>query len=211
MQDISKISWRDYIEERQRSRRFLMAVVFFILCSLLCSVIVNFVDQRSGYMLYDPLHKLDPVDFTYAIVGIEYFCILFTLAHVIKKPGELIFGLYCYAFLMLLRSITLYSVALSAPQGIIPLRDPLVQVFTGGVSFQLNDLFFSGHTAFCFINFFLLPKGYSRYVILICSLLIGSMLIIQRVHYSWDVLFAFAACYMVYQGSKRYLPMAKIS
>jgi len=87
----------------------------------------------------------------------------------------------------------LLLVPLAVPEGAIPLADPLVKLFTGGVHYHSNDLFFSGHTAFCFVNFFLVPRGWRRWVIIAASLAVGTMLVVQRVHYTVDILGAYAA------------------
>jgi hypothetical protein len=186
------LAWAD-LHDRRNALRFGIAWVVFLTALGLCSMTVNYMDGRAGQRLSDSLHVLQPVNFTYAILALEYLCIGIGMRHALRCPENFIRLGYCYSLLFFLRTISLLAVPLAAPEGAIPLTDPLVQLFTGGVYYHMNDLFFSGHTAFCFINFFLVPRGVQRWVILTCSVLVGTMLIVQRVHYTVDVLTSFVA------------------
>lgn len=186
------------LKERQSAIRFGIAWIVFFLSLGLCSTIVNYVEARDGFIFEDPLHFFTPRDFTYFILLLEYLCVGLGLRHALRSPENFIRLGYCYSLLFLLRAITLLSVPLTVPTGAIPLADPLVQLFTGGIQYQNNDLFFSGHTAFCFINYFLVPKGKLRTVIITASIVVGILLIAQRVHYTVDVVCAFPAAIIAY-------------
>ena len=152
------------------------------------------IEGREGILLSDPLHIIKPHNFTLLILAAEYFAIGMGLWQALRTPSELmLFGTTC-GFIMLLRMLTLVAVPLAPPAGSIPLRDPVVGFCTGGAQYQLNDLFFSGHTAFCFINSYFVRSKRQKTCIVLLSISIGIMLIIQRVHYTADIVFAFAAC-----------------
>lgn len=185
------------LRDRRNAVRFGIAWAVFFTSLGICSLTVNYVDTRAGYRFTDPLHVLSPMDFTYAILGLEYFCVGLGLRHALRSPENWVRLGYCYSALFLLRTVTLLLVPLAAPEGAIPLTDPLVKLFTGGVHYHSNDLFFSGHTAFCFVNFFLVPRGWQRWVILAASLAVGAMLIVQRVHYGVDIVGAFMTAFIV--------------
>ncbi|MDM8176234.1 phosphatase PAP2-related protein [Olivibacter sp. 47] len=56
--------------------------------------------------------------------------------------------------------------------------------------FYYQRSFFSGHTSTMFLIFLCLPNRVDKLLALIATLLVGSMVLIQHVHYSIDVLAA---------------------
>jgi membrane-associated phospholipid phosphatase len=100
-----------------------------------------------------------------------------------------------------LRITSLYIFTLETPEGIIPLVDPFLErVAYGGNAVFTKDLFFSGHTSTLFIIFLLEDKRNLKIVILISTILIGLLLIWQRVHYTIDVLGAVIVTSLVVEG-----------
>lgn len=101
-------------------------------------------------------------------------------------------------------------VPLEPPVDIIPLQDDFLSgtFYDGRV--LLKDLFFSGHTASIAVLAFLIQdKKWSR-MILTMSIIVGSMLIMQHVHYTIDVvcayMFAYLACTIgIYTGERTLL------
>ena len=77
----------------------------------------------------------------------------------------------------------------------IILKDPFLNTFL----YQLNkntglynqhDLFFSGHTANLFLVSILYRDKRLKYFFLLITFFMGTFLVLQRAHYSIDVLFA---------------------
>lgn len=97
----------------------------------------------------------------------------------------------------------MYMISLESPVGIILLQDDFLLNTTYANTVLEKDLFFSGHTASVVILFYLVEHKFVSIALLIMIFVIGSMLIIQHVHYTIDVLAAYAFAYISYKsGSK---------
>ena len=97
--------------------------------------------------------------------------------------------------LLILRSITLFLFRLDADPNMITLSDPILNT----IFYQLNentgmynqhDLFFSGHIANLFIISLLYDNRKIKYFFLIITFIVAVLLVVQRAHYSIDVIFA---------------------
>jgi hypothetical protein len=81
-------------------------------------------------------------------------------------------------------------VPLNPPEGLIPLIDPISNLAYGRAEYITKDLFFSGHTSSQFLIFLCLTNKGDKMIALFSAILVGSMVLIQHVHYSIDVLAA---------------------
>lgn len=90
--------------------------------------------------------------------------------------------------------IALYLTPLEAPQGTIPLVDPIAHA--DGTVF-VRDLFFSGHTATTYLVFLVCRRAHWRWKALFFAVAVatGAMVVVQKTHYTIDV---FAAPFFVY-------------
>ena len=79
--------------------------------------------------------------------------------------------------------------------------DPITNAFYGKV-YITRDLFYSGHTSTIFLIFLCLRRRWDRLLALIGSLIVGSLLLVQHVHYTIDVLGAFVFTYPLYWCGK---------
>ena len=107
-----------------------------------------------------------------------------------------------------LRSITLFFVPLEPPSNIIPLHDEfLTNTFYAG-SQNLKDLFFSGHAATLFLFYFFATNKILKYVFLVAAISVSIGVVMQHVHYSYDVIaapiFAYIAYRFIVKFSKHY-------
>jgi membrane-associated phospholipid phosphatase len=88
---------------------------------------------------------------------------------------------------------------LNAQKGLIILVDPLSNIFYGN-TFITKDLFYSGHTSTAFLMFLCLQKKPDKIFAVIATFMIGTLLLVQHVHYTVDVLaaplFAFFSWYI---------------
>lgn len=91
---------------------------------------------------------------------------------------------------------------LNPPIGLIPMVDPLTNAFYGKV-YITKDLFYSGHTSTIFLIFLCLRQRWDRLMTFVGTLIVGSLLLVQHVHYTIDVLGAFVFTYPLYWIGKK--------
>jgi len=177
------------VRKRELTHTFL-ALGALILIAFLFTKFLSFHEQRSnqlGWVFNDPAYRLlKPSDLSVLIFSITYGAILLYTALNYKTHGFAIRAFVCYAFLLLLRIPSLSLVPLQVHPELIYLKDPFLNelVYPSRIT---NDLFFSGHVGLMCIFFLISGK---RVVFLILGTVVGVSLVIQRVHYSIDVLAA---------------------
>jgi len=71
-----------------------------------------------------------------------------------------------------------------------------------------KDLFFSGHTAILVLTILCLEKKSDKIIGIIATVIVGSLLLVQHVHYTLDVIAAPIIVYPLYKLS-RFLITAK--
>jgi hypothetical protein len=159
-----------------------------------------FIQARSGATLPDPLLDLLPVlDVSWPIFTIIYVSVAVTLAHVLPRPLALLRLMGAYWLMQVCRVGLLLLLPLEPPPGLLPLRDPLIDTFIYVAAGPITkDLFFSGHTATAVLLALAVAPGTRRRWLLAAAAAIGLLVLVQRVHYTYDVLaapfFAFG-CY----------------
>ena len=171
---------------------------------------LTWVERRPGVILPDAvLALIPPRDVTWITFGLIYAGLITAVVVLLPYPRRLVLGMQAYVTLMLMRMGTILVTPLEAPPGMIPLRDPLVQVAWDG-SVLTRDLFFSGHTSTMFLLALLAPGRRSRAFFLACTAVVGICVLWQHVHYTIDVLvaplFAFVSVVLVsrlHQGLSR--------
>lgn len=149
--------------------------------------------NRSGYAFNDSVLNLFPRgDFSVYIFGITYSSLLIYILFSLTKINEVSKFAVAYGLILLTRIITLTLVPLREPIGLVSLNDPILykMIFDGEIT---ADLFYSGHTAFVFAMFFLSKK----YIFLILGIVVGTLLMMQRVHYSIDIAAAIPFAYLI--------------
>ena len=158
-----------------------------------------FNEQRIGFQLIDPiLSALPPTDLSRPIFICTYSTIILGLLVSLRTPLYALRTIYAVCALLALRMIAMYLVPLEPPIGIIPLEDELLRHTTYSNQVLLKDLFFSGHTASAVLLSHLVDKRWISRLILVMSVIIATMLLIQRVHYTVDVLAAYVFAYFAY-------------
>lgn len=161
------------------------------------------IENREGIILNDwLLKKMKPQDLSLFVFIPIWLITALTIFRCITNPQLLLLFLWCYTLLSILRIITISLVPLNPPQGLIPLIDPLTNIFYGG-KFISKDLFYSGHTATLFLMSLCLQKQSEKILALIASIAVAVMVLIQHVHYSIDVLAAFPFAYLVFLAGKK--------
>lgn len=191
-------------------------IQFIISISVLASFMVifphffDYIETRKGTLLYDPVLELLPAaDVSWPIMALLYFGVISWIATHLKSPDILLAGMQTYCLVTLLRLMSIPLFPLEPPVDYIPLKEPFVQFFTNGGRIISRDLFFSGHMTtilFCYYN---TRKGALKTVYLVAAILIGILLMIQRVHYTIDIIAAPLFTWLCFLFSKKVL-LAKI-
>jgi hypothetical protein len=183
--------WKIFWPKKNFRFQFIVAVTLLISFMIFVPYFFDFVEARSGKIIHDPLLDLLPVaDVSWLIFFFLYFGVISWLVTSVKTPDILIAGMQTYILVTFLRlcSITLFP--LEPPAGYVPLTEPFVQFFTNGGKIISKDLFFSGHMTTILFCYFNKKKGWLKTVYLLSASSIGVLLMIQRVHYSIDIIAA---------------------
>jgi PAP2 superfamily C-terminal len=164
------------------------AVSILMVVSLLPYFFHSIIGPKPGIRINDVvLNALTPQDHSWIIFGLIYLSLMITLQGIYRKPELVLLGLKSYLALTLFRMVTMYVITLEAPEGIIPLHDPLVDVIAYGGNVFNKDLFFSGHVATLTLFVLVEERPIYKRILLVNSLLVAGLILLQRVHYTVDV------------------------
>jgi hypothetical protein len=191
------MNWKEFLTKRRTEliiTVLILAIILFLFPSFLA-----FVEGRRGVILADPILELyNPIDFTWLTFGLIYISLIVAIISFAAKPEILLLALQSYSLLVIFRMLVMYSAPLDAPERMILLNDPFVQFFGSG-KVLTKDLFFSGHTATLFLLFLLSDKKHLKIIFLINTVLVGTAVLLQHVHYTIDVLTAPFFAYSSYK------------
>lgn len=197
------MNWKTFFQNNRNRNEFIFTVLVCAPLVLLFSQLLLFIEQRDGVILNDPvLNLFQPIDFTWLTFALIYVAIILFLINIIKEPYQLMLAFQAYALMVLFRGIAMYLTPFDAPEKIILLHDPFVQLFGDG-RILTKDLFFSGHTATMFLLFLLSDNKKLKAVFLIATILVGSAVLLQHVHYTVDVFVAPFVAYGSYTIIKK--------
>ncbi|HLG32698.1 MAG TPA: phosphatase PAP2-related protein [Ignavibacteriaceae bacterium] len=202
------MKWKDIFKNKKSIADFFVTVLFVLLIILVFPVFLNFIELRDTDLMFDPFLDLFlPIDLTWITFGLIYFSVITAIISLMNKPASLFLALQSYGFMLLFRMLVMYLTPLEAPEKLIPLHDPFVQMFGTG-DILTKDLFFSGHTATMFVLFLVVKNKILKVIFLITTILVGLAVLVQHVHYTVDVVaapvFAFVS-YKIVWDFKRYL------
>jgi len=182
--------WIEELKNKIFVKYLLAVAILFILTFLFYSKFLLFIELRTGYIPYDPILSLfNPVELTWYIFSVLYLSFLLCVFELIKRPKAFLEGIFAYTILVIFRMISMYLVPFAPPPLMIPLLDPIVQLFGNGQILK-NDLFFSGHTSTMIILYLTSERKYLKIIILIFTIFIASSVLLQHVHYTIDVVAA---------------------
>jgi len=187
----------------QRYFRWRLGLVLLLLLGLLPLVpgFYHFIQARPGRLLPDPLGALLPVrDVSAPTFTLIYGSIVATLWYVLPRPRRLLHALWAYYILQLFRMLTLWLLPLDPPTELVLLHDPVVDLLFQSTTEApiVRDLFFSGHTATMMLLWLLVQSRWLRLTLLLATLAVGTLVLVQRVHYSYDVLAAPLFAWLAY-------------
>jgi hypothetical protein len=190
-----------------RYQRYQMIIGTLIVLGIIFTLPFFFahIQKRKGALLNDwLLARIPPHDVSVLIFAIIWGMVLLILIRAINNPS--IYITYCWTliFVYTVRFVTLSTVALDPPAGLVPLVDPLGNIFYGNNAAITKDLFFSGHTATMVQIFLCLEKRTDKIIALIAAFAVACLLLVQHIHYTIDVLAAPVVVYPCYRLT-RYL------
>jgi hypothetical protein len=190
-----KSTWKPFLRSFQFRVKFFGSLVFLVGALIAYRRFLDFAEARPGIVIPDPILNLyEPVDLTWLIFGLIYLCLVFGIIILIKHPERLLLAFQTYTAIVVIRIIAMYLMPFEAPEKLIVLKDPFVELFGSGESLT-KDLFFSGHTATLFMLFLVVESKRLKYIFLVSALVVGIAIILQHVHYVVDV---FAAPFFTY-------------
>jgi hypothetical protein len=198
------MAWRSAWSDRKfRIKTVIGTILLFCLLAYL-PIFFFAIEERQGISMNDYLLRLiPPCDVSIPTFMIIWSLIIFMLFRCAQRPQLLILFLYSFIILSLSRMLTITLLPLEPPEGLIPLKDPLIGIFYGGPQkFITKDLFYSGHTSVQFLIFLCLKKKKDKIVSLCATIAVAILVLVQHIHYTIDVLAAFIFTYLVYRIGK---------
>ncbi|HLI91974.1 MAG TPA: phosphatase PAP2-related protein [Puia sp.] len=163
-----------------------LIIIIAILSSL--PVFFQYIERRQGAQLNDPvLGLLAPHNVSLPLFVVIWAISAYYIYRAAQTPQLFLNFLWAYIVLLIFRSLTITLIPLDPPAGLIPLVDPLSNFFYGD-KFVTKDLFFSGHTSTVFLLYLSLPRRAGRNLALIATTVVAVLLLVQHVHYTFDVL-----------------------
>ncbi|MDE3250738.1 MAG: hypothetical protein KGO82_18900 [Bacteroidota bacterium] len=162
------------------------------------------IEKREGVLLNDWLLQQLPVyNVSLPVFLFIWGATLLALYRSVGSPKICILLLWTYFFVTMARLISIWLIPLNPPPDLIPLADPLTNLFYGK-QFITRDLFFSGHTSSVFIIFLCLPRRADKIFSLVSVICIAALLLVQHVHYSIDIIAAPIMSYGCFLLARRF-------
>lgn len=184
-----------------RGRLLLALLLIFGALVPVCAPFYQFIQHRAGYHLADPvLAHLPAHDVAGPIFLLMYGSCVAAVGYLLARPQLLVRGVWAYLFLQLLRMATIWLLPLDPPVGILPFPDPFTEhLFHVSTAIPITkDLFFSGHTATVVLLALAVRGRWWRAVLSLLAAAIGVLVLVQHVHYTYDVLGAPLFAWLAY-------------
>ena len=181
-----KDMWKACLQHKTFKIELVLSIVALYATLHFFSIFLLFAEDRPGVVMFDPILDLyDAIDLSIPIFFLTYVILLAGLIALTYHPRCFVIAVQSYILMVIFRMISIYLTPIEAPVGIIVLQDPFFVMGTGKVI--LKDLFFSGHTATLFLT---AQSKRVKIFFLVCTVLVGTFVMLQKVHYSVDVFIA---------------------
>lgn len=199
------MAWSELWKNQAFKKKTLVYSSLLIAILVILPFFFSAIEKRNGIQLNDPILQLIPaVDVSLATFLVIWSMTLFLWVRLLQDPSLFLVTLCSMVLLFLSRLISISLLPLDPPVGLIPLKDPIVNLFYGGTDvFITKDLFYSGHTSTQFLFFLCLKKRRDKLIALAASLAVAALVLVQHVHYTIDVVFAFVFTWPIYLIGKR--------
>lgn len=203
-----KARWRVALKRRGFIVVSVGTLALLLYCAAQIPVFFAYLQARPGALLYDPvLNALPAMDLSGPIFVLIYVPVIYTIARCLLTPAVLIHFLTGYTLLLIVRVFTLWITPLDPPVDLVPLVDPFVPVFYGGIAVT-KDLFFSGHTATAFLIYKCLPGKTEKRIAGGVVVLMVITLLLQHIHYTVDIVAAVPIAYLCANATAKLIPLA---
>jgi len=197
---IMKENWKSFINKKNSKIIIILSLILLAAALFSISKFIVFVEARDGVVLDDPLfHFYKAIDLNYVIFALIYVSLILAILFLIKYPKELLIAIQAYSLMVFIRIAAMYLVPLNQHPDAIDLQDPIVFLIGTGQKVT-KDLFFSGHTSTLFLMFLTAKNKIFKYIFLTSSVLVGTFVVLQKVHYAIDVFAAFFFAYGSYRA-----------
>ncbi|TAE41749.1 MAG: phosphatase PAP2 family protein [Runella slithyformis] len=198
--NVWQVAWQDATFRKKIIQSFSASALALVILPFF----FDFIQSRPGATLNDWLLPQVPAqDVSKSIFTLLWGTGVFLLWRVWQQPKLAVPFLAGYALLTYTRMVTILLFPLEPPAGLIELADPISNQFYGQ-TFITKDLFFSGHTSAVFLFAFSLVKPRERFIVGICGVLVGILVLVQHVHYTIDVVVAPFATYLIHRLAKKW-------
>ena len=206
--------WKTSLADRKLRMDLVYTLIMLYFVLSLFTKFLLYVEGREGIALDDPLfHSFTAIDLNVYIFILIYLSLIAGLISLTFHPRYLVIALQSYMLMVFLRMALMYVTPLEPPMGTIDLQDPLVFMIGTGQAIR-KDLFFSGHTATLFLLYLTCRNKKLKIAFLISTILVGILVILQKAHYTVDVLAAPLAAYVSFRivryFNRKYLPVPGI-
>jgi hypothetical protein len=164
----------------------------------------NYLEARDGTPLSDPLLDMIPAkDVSWMVFFCLYSGALITILCNLVHPKNFVLAFQTYAFVTIMRIISLYFVHLDPPAGYIELKEPVLSsFFTTDGKICSKDLFFSGHLSSILAAYYSVSQRQYKSILLVISVMVGLLVLVQHVHYTIDVIVAPPLTWLCYRFSR---------
>jgi membrane-associated phospholipid phosphatase len=198
-----KQEWQEAWHMPAFRRKVLTGMAIAITILSLFPNFFQYIELRHGVVMNDPLLRMmTPHDVSVPMFIIIWAITLLSAFRAAQTPQMFLTFVWAYIFLSLFRMLSITLVPLDPPLGLVNLRDPLSNFFYGE-KFVTKDLFFSGHTSTVFFLYLTIPGKMDKKLALLATACVGSLLLVQHVHYTLDVLGGLVFGWVAYQLARK--------
>jgi hypothetical protein len=185
-----KNKWAAAWQNKAFKKLFIVGIALLVLALGMLPVYFQAIQKREGPVLHDwLLNQLPAMDVSVWVFVIIWSITALSIVRAVQVPQLFISVIWVYLIVTLSRMVSIWLVPLNPPPNLIALTDPISNSFYGK-SFITKDLFYSGHTSTLFMLYLCLRRRMDKFFALLGTILVASLLLIQHVHYSIDVILA---------------------
>ena len=198
-------NWKESLSNQGYTPKLLTAVAIFVSGVLQFPTYFRNIQKRPGTDLNDFVLDYIPfIDVSTYIFAIIYGLLIYMLLRVLAKPQ--LFLLFALTFVIetVFRMTTIYFFPLNPPANLVILHDTFAELLIYGDTEPITkDLFFSGHTATMVMICLFVEGRRDKIIAMIATFFLASLLLIQHVHYTVDVIGALFFTYLSYLIAKQ--------